>query len=103
MYAIIIIGGKMKKIILLNQEYEVIKDKDDAFDSELVTSLVTDYFIPYDYIFGDYSYGKLRLKGFYRDDNKKSNKINKYSMLDNYIKNYCSYGCKFFVLEKIKK
>ncbi len=93
----------MKKICLFNQEYNVIKDENDSFDSELVTSLATDYFQPYDYILGDFSYGKLRLKGFYRDDNKKSTKINRYSGLENYISNFCSYGCKYFVLEKIKK
>ena len=72
-------------------------------DLETLTSLATDYFKPYDYILGDYSYGKLRLKGFYRDNNKKATKINKFSYLDEYIKNYCSYGCSYFILEKAKK
>ncbi len=93
----------MKRITLLDEQYDIIKDESESFDLETVTSLATDYFKPYDYIFGDYSYGKLRLKGFYYDNNKKANKINKYSYLDEYIKNYCSYGCKYFVLEKAKK
>lgn len=93
----------MKKIVLLNNEYNVIKDDDGAFDFELVSSLVTDYFLPYDYIFGDFSYGKLRLKGFYDDKNKKSNKINALSYLDEYLRDYCSYGCKYFIIEKVKK
>ncbi len=93
----------MKKIVLLEQEYNVIKDDNDSYDNELVISLATDYFKPYDYILGDFSYGKLRLKGFYRDDNKKSTKINRYSEVENYIKNFCSFGCKYFILEKIKK
>ena len=79
------------------------KDDADVFDFEVVSSLATDYFKPFDYIFGDYSYGKLRLKGFYNDKNKKATKINTLSYLDDYLKNYCSYGCKYFVLEKIKK
>ena len=93
----------MKKINILESEYNIVKDENSVFDLELVKSLVTDYFKPYDYIFGDFSYGKLRLKGFYKDDNKKSNKINKLSYLDEYIKDYCSYGCKYFLLEKEKK
>ena len=93
----------MKKIMLFNTEYDVIKDDDNSFDYELVNSLATDYFMPYDYIFGDFSYGKLRLKGFYADNNKKSSKINKLSYLDEYLKNYCSYGCKYFLIEKVKK
>ena len=93
----------MRKITLLEEEYDVIKDDNDALDLETLTSLATDYFKPYDYILGDYSYGKLRLKGFYRDNNKKATKINKFSYLDEYIKNYCSYGCSYFILEKTKK
>ena len=93
----------MRKITLLEEEYDVIKDDNDSLDLETLTSLATDYFKPYDYILGDYSYGKLRLKGFYRDNNKKATKINKFSYLDEYIKNYCSYGCSYFILEKTKK
>ena len=93
----------MKIVRLLDNNYNIIKDDNDSFDLETVTSLATDYFIPYDYIFGDYSYGKLRLKGFYSDNNKKATKINKYSYIDEYLKNYCSYGCKYFILEKEKK
>ena len=93
----------MRKITVLEEEYDVIKDDNDALDLETLTSLATDYFKPYDYILGDYSYGKLRLKGFYRDNNKKATKINKFSYLDEYIKNYCSYGCSYFILEKTKK
>ena len=93
----------MKKIELFENEYMVVKDDSKSFDLEEVTSLATDYFKPYDYIFGDYSYGKLRLKGFYRNDNKKATKINRYSYLDEYLKNYCAFNCKYFVIEKIKK
>lgn len=92
----------MKKIVLLENEYNIIKDDSDCFDFETVNSLATDYFKPYDYIFGDFSYGKLRLKGFYKDNSKNANKINKLSYLDEYIKDYCSYGCKYFLIEKIK-
>lgn len=96
-------GEIMKKIVLFDNEYNVVKDEHDVFDLEEVSSLATDYFKPYDYIFGDYSYGKLRLKGFYNDNNKNSNKINKLSYLDSYIKNYCAYNCKYFLIEKLKK
>ena len=40
----------------------------------------------YDYIFGDYAYDKVRLKGYYDSKNKKKNKINDYSTIDDYIK-----------------
>lgn len=90
-------------ILLFDNEYKVIKDDDKVFDYEIVKDLATDYFEPYDYIFGDYSYGKLRLKGFYDDRNKNANKINKLGYLDEYIDKYCAYKCKYFLIEKIKK
>ena len=89
--------------MLFDNEYNIVKDEHDIFDLEEVSSLATDYFKPYDYILGDYAYGKLRLKGFYNDNNKNANKINKLSYLDSYIKNYCAYNCKYFLIEKVKK
>ena len=35
--------------------------------------------------------------------NKKCNKINNISLLDDYLKNYCAYNCKWFLLKKITK
>ena len=75
---------------IVDTDYEVIKDENKAFDLEEFTNLYTDYFTPYDYILGDYSYGKLRLKGFFDPNNKKVNKINNYKDIDNYINKYCS-------------
>lgn len=103
MYGIINNGDNMKKIVLLDNEYNVIKDDSDCFDFEEVSSLATEYFKPYDYIFGDYSYGKLRLKGFYADNNKNARPINKLSYMEEYLKDYCAFNCKYFLIEKIKK
>ena len=91
----------MKKIIN-EQEFKLIKDK-DGFDQAEVESKLTDYFDPYDYVVGDWSYGKLRLKGFCKKNNKLLNKVNDYDNLDNYIKNNCAYGCKYFVLERVNE
>jgi uncharacterized protein YutD len=88
---------------IVDTDYEVIKDENKAFDLEEFTNLYTDYFTPYDYILGDYSYGKLRLKGFFDPNNKKVNKINNYKDIDNYINKYCSFNCNYFILKKAKK
>ena len=90
------------KIILNNTEYELIKDYKDAFDLDELTRLFTEYFYNFDYILGDYAYNKLRLKGFYDNDNKKANDINKYDYIDDYLKNYCAYECRYFLLKKKK-
>ncbi len=86
-----------------NQLYEIYKDKDKCFNLEETESLLTEYFLPYDYILGDYSYGRLRLKGYYDEKNKKVTKINNFKDIDNYIENYCAYNCNYFILKKIKK
>ena len=90
----------MKTIIVNDIKYDVIKDVNDAVDEEQIKERLTDYFYEFDYVVGDWAYSKLRLKGFYNKDNKKVSKINNIANLDNYIENYCAYGCKYFVLEK---
>lgn len=82
-------------------EYEIIKDYRDSFNKEEFLNRYTDYFEEYDYIVGDYAYGKLRIKGFYDDKNNKASNINKYSRVDKYIEENCAYGCKYFIAKKL--
>ena len=72
-----------------------------CYKEELVEK-ITDYFDNYDYIFGDYSYGKIRLKGYYESTNKKAKSINDIKTLEEYKKEYCSYGAKTFLIKKVK-
>jgi uncharacterized protein YutD len=92
----------MKIIEAENHKYELIENKDDCFDKEEFLNKYTDYFYDYDYILGDYAYGKVRLKGFCTKGNKKFNKINDFYNKDNYLKNECAYNCKYFLLKKCK-
>lgn len=92
----------MKKVVINNVEYEVIRNDQDCIDIDLLQEKITDYFDAYDYIFGDYAYEKVRLKGYYDSNNKNANKINDIKFLDDYIKEYCSYGSKVFLLKKIR-
>lgn len=87
--------------IFNDKKYELIKNYKDAFDKDDFESRFTDYFYDYDYIVGDIAYGKLRLKGFYDEKNKKANKINNYKTVDNYLKNNCATECKYFILKKM--
>ena len=90
-----------EKIYTYNEiNYKLVTDYKDAFDNEQVLAKATDYFNEYDYIVGDWSYGSLRLKGFCKKENKLFNKINDFNKLEEYLKNNCAYGCKYFVLEK---
>ena len=92
----------MKKIILNQIEYELIQDYKNAFHLEDITDKYTDYFEEFDYIVGDYSYDKLRLKGFYRPENPKQKELNNYENVHSYLTNFCSYECRYFILEKKK-
>lgn len=92
---------KTKNYTFNDKKYELMTDYKDAFDKEKVEELVTDYFDDYDYIVGDWSYGKLRLKGLCNKENKIYNKINDIDNLEKYIKENCAYDCKYFVLKKV--
>lgn len=94
---------KKSNIKVENNEYELIKDYREGFDETQFLDRLTDYFYEYDYILGDWAYGKLRLKGFYKKDNKKATKINCYDDIDDYIQNNCAYDCKYFIVKKVGK
>lgn len=92
----------MENLIELNDKKYLLEENfRDAFDYEIVKTKNTEYFEPYDYIVGDWAYGKLRLKGFYDNNNSLCNKTNNIRDLDIYLKNNCAYGCKWFKLKKI--
>ena len=55
----------MKIYTFNDNEYELLSD-DGCFSYDYVKDYVTDYFKDFDYIFGDFSGDKVRLKGFYR-------------------------------------
>lgn len=88
------IGGKT---------YELIQNYKDAWDAEAFKQRYSEVLDRYDYIIGDWGYEKLRLKGFLRDNHPKANKDTAYSGITDYINEYCNFGCKYFVLHKIKE
>ena len=90
----------MEKVRLLDQDYLIFKNEKDGFNLEEVEKIITDYFSDFDYILGDWSYGKLRLKGFNSRTNPNFKSINDIDKVDDYLKDYCAYGCKYFILAK---
>ena len=93
----------MKKIIINEIEYEILENISDSISKEELELKLTDYFDEFDYILGDWAYGKLRLKGFCDKKNNNYKDINAIENKDTYIKNQCAYGCRYFLLKKIKK
>lgn len=90
----------MEKITVENMEYEIIKDYKNGYNKDEFIKKYTDYFYNYDYIVGDWAYGKLRLKGFYDSKNKNCKEINNYDNLDDYLKNNCAFDCSYFVAKR---
>lgn len=91
----------MNVVEIRNQKYEIIYQDKNCFNLEEIAEKATDYFDTFDYIFGDYAYDKVRLKGFYESNHKNAKKINDIKYLDEYKKNYCSYGARTFLLKKV--
>ncbi|MBE6148333.1 MAG: DUF1027 domain-containing protein [Firmicutes bacterium] len=91
------------KIIINDITYEVIKNEKDAIEEDVLKEKITDYFEPFDYILGDWAYGKVRLKGFNDKKNKGYKPINDYQNVNKYLKENCAYGCRYFILKKIEK
>ena len=91
----------MKSIVLENINYKVFKNYRDGYDVEALTERYTEYFKPFDYILGDWSYGKLRLKGFYKKGHQNWRELNSFENIDNYIKTNCAYDARYFIIEKV--
>mgnify|MGYP000002243736 CR=1 FL=1 len=87
----------MEVITINNRKYQVLNNYKDAINIEELEEKITEYFDDFDYIVGDIAYGKLRLKGF--NSFKEFNDVDK---VEDYIKNNCAYGCRWFMISEIK-
>ncbi|MCE5089246.1 YutD family protein [Staphylococcus devriesei] len=89
-------------MIKVDQQYfEIIEDYRDCFDEELFATRYSDILDKYDYVVGDFGYDQLRLKGFYKDANKKAEISKRFSSIQDYILEYCNFGCPYFVLRHL--
>ena len=91
----------MANVLIDGKEYEVVKNYRDALDIADLEGKITEYFDNFDYILGDYAYGKVRLKGFNEKGNKYYKPINDYAKIADYIKNNCAYDCRYFILKRL--
>ena len=90
------------KYVIDGKEYELLKNNKNGFNPDDLEGKITDYFDNFDYIFGDYAYGKVRLKGFNEKSNKYYKPINDIAILEDYIKENCAYECSYFLLKTVK-
>ena len=91
-------------LITINKnQYRIVENHDSGFDEERIEERYNNVLDKYDYIVGDWGYDQLRFKGFYEDQRKESTLDNRISHLEDYLLEYCNFGCAYFVLEKVKK
>lgn len=88
-------------IELYGKKYEIIENIKDGFQEEKVNERFSDILSKYDFIVGDWGYEQLRLKGFYDNQNSKAAFDTKIATLDDYLYEYCNFGCAYFVLKKV--
>ena len=92
----------MQYITITNQKYFIMKNEKDAIDKEELEKKLTEYFDSYEYIVGDWAYGKLRLKGFNSKTNTNFKEINDIDHVEEYLKNFCAPECRHFILSREK-
>ncbi|HFG9112412.1 TPA: YutD family protein [Staphylococcus argenteus] len=91
-------------MIKVDQHYfELIENYRECFNEEQFIARYSDILDKYDYIVGDYGYDQLRLKGFYKDSNKKAEMSKRFSNIQDYIFEYFNFGCPYFVLRHLSK
>lgn len=89
-------------IELHGKNYRIIENVKDGFRPDALKERYSDILKKYDFIVGDWGYDQLRLKGFYHDHHSKAGYDTKISSLDDYLFEYCNFGCAYFVLEKVE-
>lgn len=88
-------------IKLNGQFFEIIEDYRECFDEETFVNRYSDILDKYDFIVGDFGYDQLRLKGFYKNSNKKAELSKRFSTIQDYLLEYCNFGCPYFILRRI--
>lgn len=93
----------LEMVVVEGFAYEVLEDVREGFIEEDFIGRYSDILAKYDYIVGDWGYGQLRLKGFFDDKNQKSTFDTKFSTFEDYLYEYCNFGCAYFILKKTGK
>lgn len=86
-----------EKVVSENIELDLLEDYKEAFNQTVFGQRFSPLMLKFDYIVGDWGNEQLRLKGFYKDDKNVKSDL-KISRLDDYLTEYCNFGCAYFVL-----
>lgn len=84
-----------------NHYFELIDSYKDGFQEEDFIARYSEILDKYDFVVGDYGYDQLRLKGFYYDSQKKVDYHKRFSTIQDYLLEYCNFGCAYFILRRL--
>jgi len=79
--------------------FEIVLDYHEAFDLDKFTERYSTILNKYDYLVGDWGFEQLRLKGFYKDDTKDVQRAQTIGTVQDYLYEYCNFGCAYFILK----
>lgn len=85
------------KVVSENIELSLLINYKEAFDQTVFGQRFSQLMLKFDFIVGDWGNEQLRLKGFYKDDKPVASDL-KIGRLDDYLLEYCNFGCAYFVL-----
>ncbi|WP_347297446.1 YutD family protein [Dolosigranulum savutiense] len=88
-------------LLINGTKYEIMQDVKEALDLTRLENRYTEFFEKYDYIVGDLSREALRLRGFYADHQRKVPVDMRISYLEDYLAEFCNFGCPYFVLKRL--
>lgn len=80
--------------------YELIRNHKNGWNAEAFRERYSEVLDRYDFIVGDWGYNQLRLKGFFYPHRNRNNKDSDITGLEDYINEYCNFGCAYFVLKR---
>lgn len=78
--------------------FKLLQNEKNAFNPETFGQRFSELLLKYDYLVGDWASDQLRIKGFFID-NHNIRKSSRLSRIDDYLKEYCAFGCAYFILE----
>ncbi|MGO4928965.1 YutD family protein [Fundicoccus sp. Sow4_F4] len=87
-------------IQIKNQSYQIVTNYREGFKIDAFEQRYQDFFDKFDFIVGDWGYEQLRLRGFYQVNQRKVPRDQTINFLDDYLKEYCNFGCQYFVIAK---
>lgn len=90
-------------IHIANKTYELVTDHKNGWNFEVFRDRYSEVLERYDYIVGDWGYNQLRLRGFFKETNPKATKESSIAGLQDYLHEYCNFGCAYFIIEKVKQ